>query len=1166
MKWIGLFCLLLCGWQAFGQDNKIVLRDKKELLRVGKHIYYWEDKTGKLSLSDILQPEQQAQFSRPTQTVLSRPASTSCFWFKITFQNQTAEDAWLELGTAHAWYIDFYTPNDSGDYAPPYLTGIMRPEKPRLYDISKSFWFPLNKAHDTQTKTYYLRISTEMPLEVPLQIGTLRSLHQDKNKWDFAISLYAGLMLITLLYHAFLYVSTREKIYGLYLIHLLYAWISPTFLAGYAPQEMMWLYQYYLLWQSTGYLFLAKFCVEYLCLKHDYPHLYMLLLGQGWFMLLFFPAVVLLGGRLVHWIDFFQICVLLMCVSCLVVGYYLAFKGNKSARFYVLGWTFFLSSLFILIMTINGWLPYNIFTRNAVPIGSALEILMFSLALGNRYNLLKDENTRLTVQQNILLEQKVAERTQEMKQNLDTLLQTQRELVESETKLKGILDSTTDSNMLISPDFVLLSFNKVAEKGITFYTNKKPTIGDDFRQYIVAGTETDFYKNFHKALAGEIINLDLEISSPVGKFWYNFVYYPVFDASKKVVAVSFNVSDINQRKRTEEALKESEQKLLGVLNEMQDVVWSVRLPDYQMLFVSPSITELYGSFTQESSVWEEAVYSQDKHIIPNIYANLEEKGAFDAEYRIQTTQGAIKWVRNKGKVILDENGLPTRLNGIMTDITQRKENEAHRLILDNLINNSSDGIQVAHEDGRLFYLNQEASRRLKIPIDSLHNYFVSDFETIFKEEGAWKKHVEELKTIPYMVVEGVNINQETGLGFPVEVTVKYLRINDKGYVIANSRDITERKQNELIIAQTYEALRASEEELRQNLEELRATQEVLAKEKNNLEKALSSLQETQTQLIQSEKMASLGQLVANISHEINTPLGAIRSLIGSVKRDLDSIFANLPTFLPTISTQEKQIFIEIASTLSQKAIQAFSSLEMRKLRQSLQNELKTKAIPNASNLADKLVDMGIYNTQQHDILWQSNRIEDLTDVLYQIAGLFQSANNIQTAIDRASKTIFALKSYSRQDATREKSYINLNDSIEIVLTLHHNQTKRGIEVIRNFADLPTILCYPDELVQVWTNLIYNAIQAMEGKGTLTITTTQENDQIITKITDTGTGIPADIQDKVFNAFFTTKKLGEGSGLGLDIVKKIIDKHEGKIWFETEVGKGTTFLVQLPAFF
>jgi signal transduction histidine kinase len=310
-------------------------------------------------------------------------------------------------------------------------------------------------------------------------------------------------------------------------------------------------------------------------------------------------------------------------------------------------------------------------------------------------------------------------------------------------------------------------------------------------------------------------------------------------------------------------------------------------------------------------------------------------------------------------------------------------------------------------------------------------------------------------------------------------------------------------------------------------------------------------------------MASLGQLVANISHEINTPLGAIRSLIGSVKRDLDNIFANLPTFLPTITTEEKQVFTEIATTLSQKAIHAFSSFEMRKLRQNLQNELKAKAIANASNLADKLVEMGIYDTQQHEILWQSYRIEDLVNMLYQIAGLFQSANNIQTAIDRASKTIFALKSYSRQDTTREKSYINLNDSIEIVLTLHHNQIKRGIEVIRDFADLPTILCYPDELIQVWTNLIHNAIQAMEGKGTLTLETKLIGEKLQVSITDTGAGIPAEIQSKIFNAFFTTKKLGEGSGLGLDIVKKIIDKHAGKIWFETEVGKGTTFFVEIP---
>lgn len=107
-----------------------------------------------------------------------------------------------------------------------------------------------------------------------------------------------------------------------------------------------------------------------------------------------------------------------------------------------------------------------------------------------------------------------------------------------------------------------------------------------------------------------------------------------------------------------------------------------------------------------------------------------------------------------------------------------------------------------------------------------------------------------------------------------------------------------------------------------------------------------------------------------------------------------------------------------------------------------------------------------------------------------------------------------------------------------------------------------MLCYPDELNQVWTNIIHNALQAMDYRGTLTIDIAQQDQQAHISITDSGQGIPEHIQSKIFEPFFTTKRPGEGSGLGLDIVKKIIDKHRGRIEVKSIPGK-TTFTVSLP---
>ena len=139
---------------------------------------------------------------------------------------------------------------------------------------------------------------------------------------------------------------------------------------------------------------------------------------------------------------------------------------------------------------------------------------------------------------------------------------------------------------------------------------------------------------------------------------------------------------------------------------------------------------------------------------------------------------------------------------------------------------------------------------------------------------------------------------------------------------------------------------------------------------------------------------------------------------------------------------------------------------------------------------------------------------------------------------------------------------NIIDGIETVLTLYQSQIKKGVEVIRNYSELPMLLCYPDELNQVWNNLIQNALQAMNNQGTLILEAGLVEQQVKIGITDSGLGIPAEIKSQIFEPFFTTKPSGEGTGLGLDIVKKILEKHRGTIAVKSQPGC-TTFNVFLP---
>ena len=197
------------------------------------------------------------------------------------------------------------------------------------------------------------------------------------------------------------------------------------------------------------------------------------------------------------------------------------------------------------------------------------------------------------------------------------------------------------------------------------------------------------------------------------------------------------------------------------------------------------------------------------------------------------------------------------------------------------------------------------------------------------------------------------------------------------------------------------------------------------------------------------------------------------------------------------------------------------------------------------------------------LLLQDADSENILQVAYQFASVQKSTRTIITATERAAKVVFALKSYARYDRTGEKIQAKIIDGIETVLTLYHNQLKQGVEIVKNYeANLPAIACYPDELNQVWTNLIHNALQAMDYKGAIAIDVTEFDKNIRVSISDTGQGIPPEIKPKIFDPFFTTKPAGEGSGLGLDIVRKIVDKHNGKIEVESVPGQ-TTFTVLLP---
>ncbi|GAB2667640.1 ATP-binding protein [Arenimonas aestuarii] len=329
------------------------------------------------------------------------------------------------------------------------------------------------------------------------------------------------------------------------------------------------------------------------------------------------------------------------------------------------------------------------------------------------------------------------------------------------------------------------------------------------------------------------------------------------------------------------------------------------------------------------------------------------------------------------------------------------------------------------------------------------------------------------------------------------------------------------------------------------------------------DKALHELHEAEAHLVHSEKMAALGQLIAGVAHEINTPIGAIRSSGRNITESLGEALADLPRLLELLDAEHRRSFSALVATAIQPRA-VMSTREERAAVRELTARLESLGFEQARHRAGLLVQL-----QAQDVLdpllplLRHPACDLVLETAYGLATVTTNAENINTAVDRVAKIIFALKSFSRSGGESLWMDADLREGLETVLTIYQNQIKHGTELLRDYEDLPPVRCLPDELNQVWTNLVHNALQAMDHKGTLRIGLRREGDWAHVSVGDTGKGIPEAIRERIFDAFFTTKPAGEGTGLGLDIVRKIVEKHGGRIKVDSEVGQGTTFTVSLP---
>lgn len=280
-------------------------------------------------------------------------------------------------------------------------------------------------------------------------------------------------------------------------------------------------------------------------------------------------------------------------------------------------------------------------------------------------------------------------------------------------------------------------------------------------------------------------------------------------------------------------------------------------------------------------------------------------------------------------------------------------------------------------------------------------------------------------------------------------------------------------------------------------------EEMVEEQTRHLKQANDELKATQSQMLQNEKMASIGQLAAGVAHEINNPMGFITSNFKSLGKHLAKI----------------EEYLQAQDHVLKVCEDAKEINELRLLRKKLK--------------VDYLLEDG----------------RDLIEESLEGAG-------------RVQQIVLNLKSFSRVDRAEVQS-ADLNECIDSTLAIVWNELKYKVSLEKDYGQLDPLRCLPQQLNQVFLNILINAGQAIEKQGVIKIKTWQDSQRQFVAISDSGKGIPAEIRHKIFEPFFTTKEAGKGTGLGMSISYDIIKKHGGEICLDSELGVGTTFTLAFP---
>jgi PAS domain S-box-containing protein len=648
------------------------------------------------------------------------------------------------------------------------------------------------------------------------------------------------------------------------------------------------------------------------------------------------------------------------------------------------------------------------------------------------------------------------------------------------------------------------------------------------------------------------------------------------------------IHDITDRKRAEIALQESERQMRALLDNIPDIVW---LKDAESKFIA--VNEPFGKTCGAKP--DELVGKSDLDIWPKELAEayraddqevMRSGRTKRVEEPLEDAHGNQKWIETIKTPIRNDRGNVIGTTGIARDVTERKRvEELYRMLSDK----SLAGVYVV-QDGVFKYLNANAASYAAYSPEDL----VGSISTILlhpEDRAIAQQHASEMirgvRQTPYEF----RIIDKAGRVRWILETVTTIPYEGRPAVLGNSMDITQFKEAQ----QKLEELQALESSVlaaiphavigienrrvifaNDNVETVFGWKpaEIIGKDPAVffssqtdcdvlVEQIVRTLQNgtvysaepenplvhregrplhcrvtaaricsgagegvvatvedvterkrAQLQILQSEKMASIGQLAAGVAHEINNPTGYVSSNLKTMAEYFDDIMVIL---------QRHRQFLNGVRDLVEKS----------------------KLDGNLPGLMSEIEDM--------------EKKIDIEYILKDAPSLIQESRE---GTERIKEIVLSLKNFAHPGEDRF-IYSDVNKNMDSTLNVVWNELKYKATVNKEYGELPEVQCYPQQINQVFMNLLVNAAQAIKTKGEITIRTRSDNGEVEISIKDTGVGIPPEHLARVFDPFFTTKEVGKGTGLGLNVAYNIIKKHHGSIDVTSKVGEGTTFTIRLP---